>query len=98
METKVCSVCGKEKPLSAFPKNHATKCKACMSLEAKQRIEKQKQAEEEYQKRISTLDEFSSEELLETLYRRGYRGNMTIDNHSMSYNESMDRFIRMQQR
>lgn len=69
-----------------------------MSLEAKQRIEKQKQAEEEYQKRISTLDEFSFEELLETLYRRGYRGNMTIDNHSMSYNESMDRFIRMQQR
>lgn len=97
METKECSACGKEKPINDFPKGR-DKCKECIALEAKDRAKKQKQIEEEYKERMSILDDYSSEELLETLYNRGYKGDLSIDSNSLQRNELVNRYGRRKSR
>lgn len=79
METKKCSKCGRELPLSEFNKNNQAKdglqcrCKSC-----------QREAHREKQDRIKKLlggvknglSAYSPRELMEELYKRGYRGTL----------------------
>lgn len=62
-----------------------------MSIEAKDRAERQKQLKKEYEERMSILDDFTSEELLKTLYDRGYRGDLIINSDNLQHSEFIGR-------
>ena len=77
VETKVCTRCGKELPLSMFHIDSRMKgglknqCKECKAMEAKERIKEKKEAKE-----ASPLSAFTPRELLSELSRRGYKGEV----------------------
>ena len=78
METKICRICGEEKPISDFPKHHQckddidTRCKCCANA-----YNKTNRA-----KRIvkgggnPKLANFTPRELIEELRTRGYKGTL----------------------
>ncbi len=80
METKICRLCGEEKPISEFPKNKLyadgldTRCCSC----------KNKEARESYHERKGkpkgggnpALADFTPRELIEELRARGYKGTL----------------------
>lgn len=86
-ETRVCSVCGKEMPISEFGIHHAPNgathifkmCKSCRTERIKKgnpkRVETFKKKVEEQRK--MRLQDFTPRELMEELARRGYKGSLT---------------------
>lgn len=76
METKICRICGEEKPISDFPKHHQckdgidTRCKCCANAYNKAKREKQKRGGN------PKLADISPRELIEELRFRGYKGTL----------------------
>lgn len=74
METKKCSSCGNELPISQFHKNAATKdglqpyCKACIKAKRDKIMHGSNNA----------LRDFSPRELIAELRARGYEGELRI--------------------
>lgn len=78
METKVCTKCGRELPLEAFGVRTASKdglqyyCKECANtLRASQRVKAIDRAKHQ------GLMSYTPRELMEALYKMGYRGKLT---------------------
>ena len=78
--TKICRVCGKEKPISEFYTNanykdgHFNNCKEChnkASIEARHKRNKRSSTD-------SPLSNFTPRELIEELRARGYKGTLTF--------------------
>ena len=86
-KTKVCKKCGRELPLSEFPKNRHSKdgylntCKTCRtSYEKSYRhtvLEKARLYDEITGNRGGGLSAYSPRQLMQELYSRGYRGTLT---------------------
>lgn len=78
METKICRICGTEKPLLDFPKNsqypdgYDSRCKVCANEYARSRRAKSKGGGN------PQLAEFTPRELIEELKSRGYTGQLKI--------------------
>ena len=78
METKICRICGQEKPLSEFPKNSQckdgfdTRCKCCANAYTKANRAKRKGGGN------PKLADITPRELIEELKYRGYTGTLTI--------------------
>jgi hypothetical protein len=80
METKICRICGEEKPITDFPVNsqyidgYDTRCKGCKNDEARAgyhaRKGKLKGGGD------PTLADFTPRELIEELRARGYKGTL----------------------
>lgn len=79
METKICRICGEEKPITDFPKHHQCKdghntlCKCCANARRKAY----------YAQKITpkgggnpALADFTPRELIEELRARGYKGTL----------------------
>ncbi len=80
METKICRICGEEKPITDFSKNnqykdgHDTRCKCCVNAIQKANY---------YARKITpkgggnpALADFTPRELIEELRARGYKGTL----------------------
>ena len=90
METKTCSCCGKELPVTEFNSikkksgevKQLTVCKECMRIKqseghAARKAQRENKMQEEVQEaRNLRLHEFSPRELMEELHRRGYEGKL----------------------
>lgn len=82
METKVCSICGKELPLSNFYPHKNSKdgytsmCKCCHKERAQAQRAEKKRLVEIAKKGGKQLSDYTPRELMEELYRRGYRGTL----------------------
>lgn len=82
METKVCSKCGKELPISEFYKSKRTKdglfykCIHCVRIEQKESRERSKNLKEIGRNGGKKLSDYTPRELMEELHRRGYRGTL----------------------
>ena len=90
METKVCTCCGKEKPVSEFKRigrrgggySQLSICQSCMAQKIKDGWERRKAAQEKKtvdaleQARKARLSEFTPRELMEELATRGYVGTL----------------------
>lgn len=82
METKVCSICGKELPLSHFypHKNskdgYASMCKCCRKERTRAQRAEKKRLVEIAKKGGKQLSDYTPRELMEELHRRGYRGTL----------------------
>lgn len=76
METKICRICGEEKPISDFPKNnnyadgYDNRCKVCVN--AYQRALRPNHKREGN----PDLANFTPRELIEELRKRGYKGTL----------------------
>lgn len=85
-KTKVCRKCGRELPLSEFPRTalskdgHINTCKTCRaSYEKSHRITTREKARL-YDKAVVNgggLSAYSPRQLMQELYSRGYRGTLT---------------------
>lgn len=79
MITKTCSKCGRELPASEFNKNNQAKdglqcrCKECQKEDRKQKSDRIKRLLGGVEKGLSV---YSPRELMEELYKRGYRGTL----------------------
>lgn len=82
METKVCSICGKELPLSEFYSHKNSKdgynsmCKTCHKERAHKAAVERKRLKTIVAKGGKQLSDYTPRELMEELYRRGYRGTL----------------------
>ena len=82
METKVCSICGKELPLVNFYPNknskdgYASMCKHCHKERVQTQKAEKKRLVEIAKKGGKQLSDYTPRELMEELYRRGYRGTL----------------------
>ena len=85
METKVCKCCGRELPISSFKKGRWGVVSVCMDCDKQHRAEKRQARIDEQKKKVEDvraenrqlcLADFSPRELMEELYRRGYRGKL----------------------
>lgn len=80
METKICRICGEEKPITDFPKHHQckdgydTRCKCCANASQKAHYHARKMAHKGGGN--SALADFSPRELIEELRARGYKGTL----------------------
>lgn len=78
METKICRICGEEKPITDFPKHpqykdgHDTRCKSCTNAIQNARNHARKITHKE--KGNPALAGFTPRELIEELRARGYNG------------------------
>lgn len=84
METKVCSCCGKEKPVSEFYRNAwgvtsvCSECHAKKSSDGRRKAKEAKSLETRLQEaRLLRLQDFTPRELMCELKRRGYEGQFT---------------------
>ena len=84
METKICTCCNQEKPVSEFNKNGWGYKSVCRECEKKHREEKklerkklQQQAVDAKNARQLRLEEFTARELFVELKRRGYEFKAT---------------------
>lgn len=82
-ETKICSCCGKELPLSMFSRNAIGVFSVCNDCITKKKNETRKKNKEErnFEQELTEakkmrLSEFTPRELAEELYRRGYTGKL----------------------
>lgn len=79
METKVCSCCGRELPLSEFHKKtsskdgHQSYCKECAVKLARERLNSLRAAAAE---KGPGLSAYTPRQLMEELARRGYTGEL----------------------
>lgn len=96
METKRCTVCGRELPIEEFGSNRASKdgkscwCKECTRKKQKESFERRKAAAKQLalEKIIvplrgqsdSPLAGFTPRQLMEELKSRGYSGKLTYTN------------------
>lgn len=77
-ETKVCTKCGKQLPLSEFSKNNKSRdglqwrCKSCQSEENRMRTRLSKGGFVNPE-----LAQFTPRQLIEELRNRGYKGTLT---------------------
>lgn len=77
METKICRICGEEKPINDFSKNnqykdgHDTRCKCCLNEYHKSLPKKHKAIAGN-----PALADFTPRELIEELRARGYKGTL----------------------
>ena len=77
METKICSKCGRELPISEFYKNKQAKdglqchCRSCQK-------ETNRVNQEKFKKVLSGkgLSAYTPRELMQELHKRGYRGSL----------------------
>lgn len=88
MQTRICSCCGKEKPIESYKKvgkrnggvSVLTICNECMRKKqddgrAMAKVKKQQKiAQEVVDARTLRLQEFTPRELMTELHRRGYEG------------------------
>lgn len=76
METKICRICGEEKPITDLTKNNQykdgydTRCKACTNAYHKNRMRKTNTGGN------PDLANFTPRELIEELRARGYKGTL----------------------
>ena len=81
METKICRICGEEKPITDFPKNNQykdgydTRCKCCINAICKAKYHARKTTLKEG-KGNPALADFTPRELIEELRARGYKGTL----------------------
>lgn len=79
METKICRICGEEKPITDFAKHpqykdgYDTRCKCCINAHRKTYYHAQKMT---HKGGNSALADFSPRELIEELRTRGYKGTL----------------------
>lgn len=93
MQTKVCSICGQEKPLEEFVKNsrcqdgRASHCKECHNTKypfgytkKKAKVEFQPKVEEQITQELKAhnLQDIPSRLLIHELRSRGYRGELEL--------------------
>lgn len=82
METKICRICGEEKPIDAFSKNNQykdgydTRCKTCMNAYQQTLREKLKTRVGVNNHGNPALATFTPRELIEELRARGYKGTL----------------------
>jgi hypothetical protein len=82
--TKICRVCGKEKPISEFGKNSQYKdgldsrCKDCRNAYARGCAQTAKHPFLPDIKSNPALSNFTPRELIEELRARGYKGTLTF--------------------
>lgn len=82
METKVCSICGKELPLSEFYPHKNSKdgynamCKFCHKERVHKAAAERKRLKAIAAKGGKQLSDYTPRELMEELYRRGYKGTL----------------------
>ena len=82
IKTKVCSRCGRELPLSEFPKNstcrggHSGVCKKCRAEQTRDSRRNLVEKARLYDER-GGLKDYTPRELMLELKRRGYEGTLT---------------------
>ena len=82
VQTKVCSSCGRELPVSEFNKSSKSpdglqyQCRECHRAAAKRCYEKHK-AQKVIKTTDSPLSAFKPRELIQELINRGYKGKLT---------------------
>ena len=80
METKICRICGEEKPITDFPKHHQckggydTRCKCCANARQKANYHARKRLPKG--EGNPALADFTPRELIEELRARGYKGTL----------------------
>ena len=80
METKICRICGEEKPITDFALNHLykdgydTRCKCCKNEEARKSYHARKESPRD--RGNPALAGFTPRELIEELRARGYKGTL----------------------
>lgn len=78
METKICRICGEEKPITDFPKHHQckdgydTRCKSCANARQKASYHARKITHKGGGN--PALADFTPRELIEELRARDYKG------------------------
>ena len=84
-ETKVCKCCGRELPIGSFKKGRWGVVSVCNECDKQHRAEnkqsrinraKQKIEDVRAENRQLCLNDFTARELMEELFRRGYRGKL----------------------
>lgn len=84
--TKVCKKCNRELPISEFFKNKSAKdrlhcyCKECFAIYKKKR---HREASIAIKLKEGGLSAFTSDELINELRKRGYRGTLRIVNETI---------------
>lgn len=79
MDTKICRICGEEKPITDFPKHHQCKdgyntlCKCCANARQKAYFNARKITPKGAN---PALVNFTPRELIEELRARGYKGTL----------------------
>ena len=79
METKICRICGEEKPITDFVKNNLykdgydTRCKACFNDYQKASYHVRKRTPKDGN---PALADFTPRELIDELRARGYKGTL----------------------
>lgn len=91
--TKVCKRCGQELPVSAFGRHSKTRdgyqpvCRLCLSKQkkGKPRAAKMKKAEGDDVTNVTppSLDQFTDDQLIEEIRRRGWGGRLSITHNYM---------------
>lgn len=80
METKICRICGEEKPITDFPVNkqyrdgYDTRCQCCKNEEA--RLDYHARKAKHKGQGNPALADFTPRELIEELRARGYKGTL----------------------
>jgi hypothetical protein len=80
METKICRICGEEKPIAHFPVNsqyndgYDTRCRSCKNNEAREGYHKRKGKPKGGGN--AELGKNTPRELIEELKARGYKGHL----------------------
>lgn len=80
METKICRICGVEKPITDFPKNkqykdgYDTRCQCCRNVLQKDNYHARKKTPKGGGN--PALADFTPRELIEELRARGYKGTL----------------------
>lgn len=82
IETRICRICGEEKPITEFATNrlykdgYDTRCKVCKNKASSEWYHKNKKYAT--QPTNSELSKFTPRELIEELRARGYKGTLTF--------------------
>ena len=92
--TKVCSRCGKELPITEFYEHKRSKdgfasmCKACHKQSIEASVAKKKKLESIVKQGGKQLKDYTPRELMEELYRRGYRGTLEyVEKHVINFDD-----------